>query len=282
MNSKQLTRTVSYAVLYLWSLIVLFPLYWMFSTAFKESLDIFPIPKYIPWLQFEPTLHAFQVVFTDFREPVVNAFMNSLIASVGSAIAATALGALAGYALVRFHYRVGPMRNDDVAFWFVSQRMLPPVAVVFPFIIMYRALGLLDTKIGLIIAYTVFNLPLAVWIMRDAFRAVPLEIEESALIDGCSRFGAFFRVSLPIAMPGVVTSLIICLIFAWNEFIFALMLTFQRAQTLPLMIASQVNEQGAQWWTMSVMSLVAVAPIIIIWFTLDRWIVGGLSAGAVK
>jgi multiple sugar transport system permease protein len=276
-------RVLTYVALTFWSLIVLLPLYWMFTTAFKQQIDMFPSKKYIPFLQFTPKLNAFEYLFTDFYRQMVNAFSNSLIAALGSSILATLIGAMAGYALIRFSYKFLWMRgSDDFAFWFVSQRMLPPVAVVFPFLLMYRFIGLLDTAIGLLIAYTLFNLPLAVWIMRDAFRAVPLEIEESAWIDGASRFGSFFRIAMPLALPGIVASLLICFIFAWNEYLFALVLTNQRAQTLPVMLAAQATQQGNYFWNMAAISMVAIAPVLVLGITLQRWIVQGLSSGGLK
>lgn len=258
------------------------PLLWMFSTAFKTQGAIFPTPKYIPWLEFEPTLDAFRTVLTQYRSQLVNAFENSVISATASAVAATFLGALAGYALTRFRFRFGPLKNDDIAFFFISQRMLPPVVIVFPFLMMYRFLGLLDNPWSLALAYTLFNLPLAVWIMRDAFRAVPVEIEESALVDGCSRLSVFWKVALPLAAPGIVASFIICLIFAWNEFLFALVLTFRRSQTLPVMIAGQATELGSYWWIMATLAMIAVVPMILVGLAAQRWIVRGLSAGSVK
>jgi multiple sugar transport system permease protein len=274
--------TAVYAVLAGWALIVAFPLYWMVTTAFKQRPDIFPVPRYIPWLQFQPTLSAFETVLTDYRSQVVNAILNSVIAAAGSALLATLLGALAGYALTRFRYRIGRWGNDDIAFFFISQRMLPPVAIVFPFLIMYKVLGWIDNPWALAVAYTLFNLPLAVWVLRDAFRNVPIEIEESALVDGCSRWSAFARISLPLAGPGLAASFIICLIFAWNEYLFALVLTFRKSQTLPVLIAGQANELGSYWWIMSALAMIAVVPMIAIGIAAQRWIMRGLSAGAVK
>jgi len=271
-----------YGVVAVWGFIVVFPLYWMITTAFKQRPDIFPFPRYIPWLQFEPTLAAFRTVLTDYRSQVVNALANSVIAAAGSALLATLLGALAGYALTRFRYRLGRWGNDDIAFFFISQRMLPPVAVVFPFLIMYKVLRVVDNPYALAVAYTLFNLPLAVWVLRDAFRKVPIEIEESALVDGCSRWTAFLRVSLPLSAPGLAASFIICLIFAWNEFLFALVLTFRKSQTLPVLIAGQANELGSYWWIMSALAMIAVVPMIAIGIVAQRWIVRGLSAGSIK
>ena len=212
----------------------------------------------------------------------MNALRNSLIAAMGSAAAATILGGLAAYGLTRFRYRLGWMKNDDIAFFFISQRMLPPVVIVFPFLLMYRFLHIIDNPWGLALAYTLFNLPLAVWVLRDAFRGVPIEIEESALVDGATRFGTFLRIALPLAAPGVVTSFIICLIFAWNEFLFALVLTFRKAQTLPVLIAGQATELGSYWWIMSVLAMIAIIPILVIGIVAQRWIVRGLSGGSIK
>ena len=282
MRRRRRTKILTRAVLILWTAIVVFPLLWMFSTAFKSQAAIFPTPKYIPWLEFEPTLDAFRTVLTQYRSQLLNAFENSVISASASAVAATMLGALAGYALTRFRFRFGPLKNDDIAFFFISQRMLPPVVIVFPFLMMYRFLGLLDNPWSLALAYTLFNLPLAVWIMRDAFRAVPVEIEESALVDGCSRLSVFWKVALPLAAPGLVASFIICLIFAWNEFLFALVLTFRRSQTLPVLIAGQATELGSYWWIMATLAIFAVVPMILVGLAAQRWIVRGLAAGSVK
>ncbi len=276
------TRVLSYLVLIVWSIVVIGPLFWMVTMAFKQQLDLFPRRLVIPWLQFTPKLDAFQYILTDFWPQITNAFTNSLIAAGGSAILATFFGAMAGYGLVRFRYRFGFWRNDDIAFWFVSQRMLPPVVVVYPFLIMYRFAGLIDNVIGLVIAYTLFSLPITVWILRDAFRGVPLEIEESAWLDGCSRFGSFFRIALPLILPGLVAALLIAFIFAWNEYLFALMLTYQRAQTLTVLVAAQATQQGNYFWNMAAISLIAVTPVLILGIALQRWIVRGLAAGGLK
>jgi multiple sugar transport system permease protein len=270
------------AVLTIWFIIVAFPLYWMAITAFKERPDVFPLPTFLPWIDFTPTLSAFDQIFGLYRSQLFNALKNSAIASLIGAMIATSVGALAGYALTRFKFERRFFTNDDIAFFFISQRMLPPVAIVFPFLLMYRYAGMIDRAWALGIAYALFNLPLAVWITRDAFRAVPVEIEESGLVDGCTRTGVFFKISLPLALPGIVTAFFVCVIFAWNEFLFALILTFRRSQTLPVMIAGQANELGAYWWIMSALGLIAVVPMVLLGLYAQRWIVRGLSAGAVK
>ena len=265
-----------------WFIIVVFPLYWMAITAFKERPDVFPLPTFIPWVDFEPTLSAFRTVFGQYRSQLFNALANSAIASLVGASIATFVGALAGYALARFDYRRFGWKNDNIAFFFISQRMMPPVAVVFPFLLMYRYAGVLDRAWSLGIAYALFNLPLAIWITRDAFRAVPIEVEESGLVDGCTRLGVFFKISLPIAFPGLVTAFFVCIIFAWNEFLFALILTFRRSQTLPVLISGQANELGAYWWIMSALGLIGIIPMVVLGLYAQKWLVRGLSAGAVK
>jgi multiple sugar transport system permease protein len=276
---KNLLGTGALAV---WSAVVLFPLYWMAITAFKERPDVFPIPTFIPWIDFTPTLSAFHTIFGEYRSQLVNALQNSAVASILGATIATLVGAMAGYALARFRFERKHFTNEDLAFFFLSQRMLPPVAVIFPFLLMYRYTGMLDRAWALGVAYGLFNLPLAVWITRDAFRSVPREIEESGLVDGCTRVGVFLKISLPVAFPGILTSFFVCIIFAWNEFLFALILTFRRSQTLPVMIAGQANELGAYWWIMSALGLIAIIPMLVLGLYSQLWIVRGLSAGAVK
>lgn len=282
MRKPRPARVLTYLVLFVWTAVVFFPLYWMVSTAFKQPQDLFPTPTYLPWLQFQPSLQAFQSLLTDNRAQITNAVRNSFIAATGSAVIATCVGALAGYGLVRFSYRVGPWRNNDIAFWFASQRMLPPVVVIFPFLVMFRQFRLVDTVLGLVIAYTMFSLPLAVWIMRDTFRSVPRDIEESAMVDGNTPFGAFLYISLPLAKPGLVASLLISFVFAWNEFLFGVMLTFQQAQTLPVLIAGQVTQQAIVWANMSALSIIAVLPVLAVGLALQPWLARGLTAGSTK
>jgi len=266
----------------LWFIVTVFPLYWMAITAFKERADVFPLPTFIPFVDFQPTLSAFQTVFGQYRSQLFNALTNSAIASLVGASIATFAGALAGYGLVRFDYGKYGWKNNNMAFFFISQRMMPPVAVVFPFLLMYRYAGVLDRAWSLGIAYALFNLPLAIWITRDAFRSVPTEVEESGLVDGCTRLGVFFKISLPIALPGLITAFFVSIIFSWNEFLFGLILTFRRSQTLPVMISGQANELGAYWWIMSALGLIGIIPMVVLGLYAQKWLVRGLSAGAVK
>jgi multiple sugar transport system permease protein len=276
-------RLLTYILLILWCVIVYFPLYWTLITSFKLPIAIAEKVTYIPWVDFKPSLHAWHdILFGADQSTVFRNFFNGGIVSITSAGVAVLLGAMAGYGLTRFEYKFGFWRNNDIAFWFVSQRIMPPIVVVLAFLIMYRYLGLVDTRLGLALAYTGFNLPLAVWILRDFFSEIPRELEESAMIDGASRFRAFWSIALPLSVPGLVATFILLFIFTWNEFLFALILTFQKAGTVPLLLASQVTGTGVQWWRMSVLAIMSIVPSIICAIILERYIVKGLFAGGIK
>jgi len=279
----RLKRAIVYIAVHIWALVVLFPFYWLITTSIKLPLDVFRGPKYIPWVDFTPNLHAWHYILKEIWVDVWRHYFNSIIAALTSSFFALVIGTLAGYALTRFRYRVPLIKwkNKDIAFWVISQRMLPPVAIVIPFIYMYSQVRLIDTRFGLILAYVVFNLPFVVWIMRDFFASIPVELEESALIDGCSRLESFWRIVLPLSTPGLVATYLFCLVFSWNEYLFALMLMF-RNMTMPVLIAGQNNSRGPEWWYISSLSLLCVAPMVIIGLLLQRYIVKGLVVGAIK
>lgn len=274
---------IIYALLIVWCLVVYFPLYWTVITSFKLPKDISQNVTYIPWVDFQPSLNAWSDILAGGNQTMVlTYFTNGAIASLVGASVAVILGAMAGYGLARFQYRLGSWRNNDIAFWFISQRIMPPVAIVLAFLIMYRFLGILDNIFSLTLVYISFNLPLTIWILRDYFKNVPKEMEESALIDGASRLRAFWTIALPLAMPGVVAAFILSFIFTWNEYLFALILTFQNAGTVPLLLAAQVTGTGVQWWRMSVLALMGITPSIFGAFLLERYLISGLFAGGVK
>jgi multiple sugar transport system permease protein len=174
------------------------------------------------------------------------------------------------------------MRNKDISFFFLSQLILPPVVLAMPFLVLYKHLMMLDTLIGLVLVYTLMVLPIAIWIMRDQFDTIPLELEQAALVDGCSIWGAFLRIVLPIALPGMVAAFILSVILCWNEYFFAALLTSTNAKTLPVMVASQTGSQGINWWSMAAIATAAILPLVLIGIFLERYIVKGLTAGAVK
>jgi multiple sugar transport system permease protein len=216
------------------------------------------------------------------RDEFVSRFANSIITSVGASALALVLGSLAAYGLSRFRYRFAWMRNDDILFFFMSQLILPPVVLALPFLVLYKALSLLDTRLGLILLYTLTVLPIVIWIMRDQFNSIPVELDEAAFVDGLSVWGAFIRIVLPLAVPGMAAAFILSLVLCWNEYFFAALLTSTDAKTLPVMVASQTGSQGINWWSMAALSTAAIAPLVIVGIFLERYIVSGLTTGAGK
>jgi multiple sugar transport system permease protein len=276
-------RVATYAILLLWAFICLFPIYWTITTSFKPNTAVIQGPTYLPYIDFEPTSLGWDAVLQGSQgEIFVKNFKNSFIISLSSSILAVILGAMAGYGLARFEYKFGPFRNKDISFWFLSQLILPPVAIIMPLLILYRRLNLIDTHIGLILLYTVANLPIVIWIMRDQFNSIPIELEQASVVDGSTYFGAFGRIVLPIALPGIMAAFILALIFSWNEYFFAAILSRTDAITVPYMVAAQVSSQGVAWWAMAAIATAAILPLVIIGVFLERYIVKGLTAGAVK
>ena len=218
----------------------------------------------------------------------------SFVAGVAVAVVVIAahvpwpVGAVAGFALFLLLLNTVARRvkrgvgNDDIAFWMISQRMLPPVAVVIPIYIFFQQLELLDTWAALIVAYVASHLPIVVWLMRDYFQSIPIELEESAAIDGASPYRIFRSIVLPLSIPGLVATFLFILVFAWNEYLIALFLTSANAQTLPLTVAAQNATRGPQWWYMSVLILIMIGPVIAMAIALERFIARGLLVGAVK
>jgi multiple sugar transport system permease protein len=323
-------KLVAYVLLIGWTLVVLFPLYWIVVTSFKLPIQVDSGPKYVPFLDFQPTLENWRYIFFDVRNDTLRPYFNTVIVGLTSASLALLLGSSAAYALVRFRYRprVGviglfigsilfvivasalgaplpvsiasaialflilyqtiarrfrrSLSNNDVAFWLISQRILPPVAVVIPIYVLFQRLGMLDTLQALIITYVATNLPIVVWLMRDYFSTVPVELEESAAVDGASPYRIFRSIVVPVSVPGLVATFLFVLVFAWNEYLLALFLSSARAQTLPLTVAAQNATRGPQWWYMSVLILIMIIPVILVAIVLERYISRGILIGAVK
>jgi multiple sugar transport system permease protein len=277
---KRLTLTISYTVLVVWSMVLFFPIYWVVITSFKNPIDMSVKATYLPFVDFQPGLHAWRYLFVErlswFMEPFINSV---IIAFVASAIALV-IGSMAGYALARFKYG---RHNNSIVLAFMSQRMFPGALFILAFLVMFRELRLLDTRTALIIVYASGTIPFIVWVMRDFFEGLPVEVEESALIDGCSRLGVIFRIAMPLAAPGLVAVFVLSLIGAWNEYLVALTLTFREAITIPLFMQMQVSMTGyTQWWNMSAIALISVLPVVIAGMILEKYITGGLTFGALK
>ena len=283
-------RIAVYAVLILWAIICLFPIYWTLATSFKMAPDVMK-GHMIPWVDYTPKWLGWKSIGlspdtigadSTVRDEFLKRFTNSLITSVSASLIAVLLGSLAAYGLSRFSYRFGYMRNADISFFFLSQLILPPVVLALPFLVLYKELALLDTRVGLIMLYTLSVLPIVIWIMRDQFAGIPTELEEAALVDGLSIWGAFITIVLPIALPGMVAAMILSLVLTWNEYFFAALLTSTRANTLPVMVASQTGSQGISWWSMAALSLSAILPLVVIGVLLERYIIKGMAAGSGK
>lgn len=284
------SRVLIYGVLILWAIICLFPIYWTVTTSFKMAPNVMK-GNMVPWVDYDPAWLGFRSLGlspdtwggeSTVRDEFLKRFWNSTVTALVSSTLAVLLGSLAAYGLSRFSYRFGYMKNDDISFFFLSQLILPPVVLALPFLVLYKALGLLDTRIGLILLYTLTVLPIVIWIMRDQFAGIPTELEEAAMVDGLGVWGAFFTIILPIALPGMVAAFILSLVLTWNEYFFAALLTSTHANTLPVMVASQTGSQGISWWSMAALSTMAILPLVIIGIVLERFIIKGMAAGAVK
>ena len=359
---------VAYFLLFVWSIFVLFPLYWVVITSFKDAAAVNQGPYYIPFVDFQPNLNAWRAQFnTDpfcdlpsilrqvgllFHntfafvvspvaaiqpmEPqickIYLAFTNSIVVSVAATIICVTIGSMAAYALARVQYKpkfgnimmfVGltvvviiatsyagvpwwastavalalffllarafgkyftrKLGNGDILFWIISQRILPPIVVIIPIYVMFQAVGLLDTHLALIMVYAVANLPIVVWLMYDFFSSLPIELEESAQLDGATRFGIFWDIVLPLTRPGLAATTLLTLILSWNEYLFAVFLSTSKVQTMPIMVqAKNAGEKGVFWWEMCAIIVVMIVPVIIMAIILQRFIAKGVLLGAVK
>jgi multiple sugar transport system permease protein len=359
---------VAHLLLVVWSLFVLFPIYWVIITSFKDAAAVNQGPFYVPFLDFEPTLNAWRAQFNAdpfcdlpsmvrqmgllvynslvfVVSPVVTlqpmepqicklflAFTNSVVVATASTALCVAVGAMAAYALARIQYKpkfgnimmfVGlallviaatsyadvpwwassavalalffflarafgkhftrTLGNGDILFWIISQRILPPIVVVIPVYIMFQAVGLLDTHLALIIMYAVANLPIVVWLMHDFFANLPIELEESAQLDGATRFAIFWEIVLPLTRPGLAATTLLTLILNWNEYLFAVFLAYAKVQTMPIMVATKnAGEKGVLWWEMSAIIVIMIIPVILMAILLQRFIAKGVLLGAVK
>ena len=364
------SKVVAYLILLFWSAFVLFPIYWVVITSFKDAKLVNEGPYYIPFVDFQPSLDGWIFTFaaptdpfcdvasfgrhlwlsvhnavTTLLSPVFTiapmephickiglAFTNSVVVSIGSTLLCVSIGSMAAYALARIQYKPkfgnivmfvmlalaaiavtayfkvhwavvgsvtlalffllaralgrhfkGTLGNGDILFWIISQRILPPVVVVIPVYMMFQAVGMLDTQMALILVYAVANLPIVVWLMHDFFVNLPIELEESAQLDGATKFAIFWDIVLPLTRPGLAATTLLTLILNWNEYLFAIFLSTAHAQTMPIMIASKNSgERGILWWEMCAIIVVMIVPVIIMAIILQRFIAKGVLLGAVK
>jgi multiple sugar transport system permease protein len=254
-------------------LFVFVPLYWVLITSIKPSDDYLAVPPV--WFPDHPTIVHYTAALFAYRG--LHGMINSLIISIVATILSAFFGTLMAYSLARFN-----TGGQHLSFWILSQRFLPPIAVVLPIFLIYRGLKLHDTHIGVILAYTVFTLPVSVWMMYAYFRQMPRSLEEAALVDGCTRWQALWRVAVPLAAPGIVAAAVFAFIACWTEFFFALNLTSRNAFTLPTVFRAFLGFQGAQYGEASALAIVSLVPSIALGILVQRHLVRGLTMGAVR
>ena len=308
---SRLTHNLRAIAVILIAIVILVPIFVMINTAFKTRPEVVSVP---PKVIYTPTLEGFVLLLTEraIASPAVleelqdaaemgelglfdrialesgqeitgpseyvNRLRNSVIIAGLSTIASVVLAVFAGYAFSRYEVK----GKNDLLFFILSTRFLPAVVVTVPLFVMYRTLSLHDTHIGMILLYTAFNLSLAVWLMKGFFDEIPTEYEEAALVDGYTRLQAFFKIVLPQATTGVAATIVFCLIFAWNEYAFALMLTSEVARTAPPSIPTMLGRGGIEWTAIAAGSLGFLIPVIIVVFLLRTYLLRGVTFGAVR
>jgi multiple sugar transport system permease protein len=274
LHSRLAWRIAAYATLVFLAAFFLLPLLWVVGISFKSRIQTFTSPPLLIW---KPTLENYISVLT--RGDFLSAFFNSLIVSTSSVLLSLAIGVPAAYAFSRIAFRGRAL----LFFSLLVMRMLPPIAVLVPLYALIYKIGLANTRFALVLSYTTFSLPLIVWIMRGFFEDLPQELEEAARVDGATRAGAFIRILLPLARPGVATAAILSLLLAWNDFLFAAVLTNNSTQTLPVLLATYAgSETGVEWGAVAASGVLVVLPVILFSFAAQRHLVSGLATGAVK
>jgi multiple sugar transport system permease protein len=270
---RQAATVLIYLAVALVLIWVLFPIVWVILGSLKGREEASAIPP--AWI-FRPSIENYVSAFV--RRNFSTLFVNSLIATLGSTAVVLILGSMAGYGLAR-HRIVG---RQGILMWIMSTRMFPPIAAIIPIFLLFKNLDLIDKQLGLVLIYIAFNLPFAIWIMRGFFAEIPSELDDAALVDGCTPWQAFTQVILPLALPGLAATAVFCMVFSWNEFLFALIISRARSQTLPIGVMGFITQRGVLWGEMSAASTVIMTPMIIFTFVVQRYLIRGLSFGAVK
>lgn len=276
---KRLVRLLRYTIVLVALVWVLFPIFWIVSTSFKLPAELLSNPPV--WIPKEPSTAHYRTIM---REKGRMALKNSLVIGVTSTVLSVAIGSLAAYSLARF-----ATGGRHLAFWILSQRMMPPIVLVIPFFLLLTDLGKhvnqhlgVDRYPPMIALYTMANLPFVIWMMRSYFAGVPLEIEESALVDGSTRWGVLWRMTLPLVLPGLIATATFAFIFSWTEFLFAVSFTRTQAVTIPVVIAGLTGSQGSNWGQGAALACVATAPVFVLGLLVQKHFVRGLTLGAVR
>jgi multiple sugar transport system permease protein len=269
---RNLSLYLTHAILIVASLSVLLPILWVLRTSLANRLIAYKIPPV--WI-FKPTLENYQLIFEKY--PFQQYFLNSVVISAVASLVALVLGTVAAYSIARF--RTG---DPGLRLSMLSTQMLPPITLVIPIFLLARLVNLWDTRTGLTLAYLSFNLPYTVWILIGFFQSIPVDLEEAAMIDGCSRLQALWRVIIPVAAPGLLAAGIFNFILNWNEFLFALILTGRTTRTLPVAIASLWTQQGVQIGAVSAATMLVIIPVVALTLIIQKSLVRNLTFGAIK
>jgi len=255
--------------------VCLFPFLWMALSSIKQLRELYTIPPV--WFPAMPTLENYRTVL--FESNVPRYFLNSLIISFGATGLALMIAIFAAYGFARFKFRG---KSYYQSFVLIGQ-LLPTAAIIVPLFVTLRTLGLVNTYLGLILVYMIITLPLAVWMLTSYFRSIPVELEEAAIIDGSSRIGVLFRITLPLSIPGIIAVLVYSFVTTWNEFIFALTFaTDSSVKTLPIGLAEFTTEFNTDWGAVMAASMIMTVPIAVLFLSMQRMFVGGMTAGATK
>ena len=278
MKEKQNTLTIiSWILIGIDLLIVSFPLYWLFITAFKTMEEVVHRPPYF----WPPSFIIDNFKSTTYgaigAPAAILAIKDSLIVALSNSILSLFVGILAAYSIIRF--RTG---GGNLSFWILSNRFLPPIVFIIPLFVIFRTLHLFDTYLGLILAYCIFNIPFAVWLLMGFIQEAPKDLEEAAMIDGASRRAALFRVTVPIIAPGIAVTFLFCFLSAWNEYIMALLLTGTKINTLPVIIPKYTTAHDVLYGQMAAAAIFGIIPAFILSFILQKYLVRGLTVGAIK
>lgn len=267
---------LSWAVIAVWGLVVFVPLYWIGTVSLKTGLALNQETTYVPWVDFEPTFGSWRRLI-DQSERTIPPLLNSALIATASSAVALLVSTMAAVSLSRFpDRRLGPFSDSTISFLFLAQRMFPTALLAIPLLVTFRELRLLDTHIALIITYTAFGIPFAVWLLREFIRRIPIEIEDAAMVDGCDRMEVIRHVTIPLAAPGLVAVFILLFITAWNEFYFASVLSFFRVVTAPLWI----SHVGGRM--LAAVVIVTTIPPIVAGLLLERLLRRGLLTGGIK
>ena len=271
---KTLIQIGRYFVVLVATLVVAFPIYWLFIMAFKSAEEMYAVPPvYFP---ADPSFGNFRFLFGGMNEDA-RTLLNSLIIATSTTVIAMVLGTMCAYSMARF--RTG---GHNFAIWIMSQRMLPPIAIVFPLFLAFAFIEILDTFPSIIAVYVAFNLPFVIWMMRGYIEDIPIELEESALVDGCTRWQVLYKVILPMARAGIFATAVFTFIFTWNEFVFALVLSNKDIVTYPVQVTGYFAAQQSYWNKVGAMSILGSVPVFFAVIFLQRFLVRGISMGALK